>query len=139
MPKAAERQRKPALEKKSGRRHPVDLKAAIVAGLLQGVSPQQLALDHDVAERTIQDWAKHLGGINALRQGRLDDLLYQTMTENLETLAAQSRFFRERGWLEKQNAADCAVLYGVVSDKTVRVLAAIERAQAGRDLERVGD
>lgn len=103
-------------------------KAEAIAMLLAGETPIDIEAKLGIPDSTVYDWAKELGGIEALRTGRLDELLYNSVKETLETLAAQSRFARNEQWLEKQTANDLAILYGVLSDKSVRVLAAIERA-----------
>jgi hypothetical protein len=48
------------------------------------------------------------------------------LRENLATLRVQAKFFRREDWLVVQPAADLAVLYGVVTDKTVRLLEALQ-------------
>lgn len=123
--KTARRKKAVKTEKNWG----IDVRAEANGMLLLGESVTKVATDLGIPDRTVREWAQKLGGIDLLRQGRLDELLYKYVAENLETLAAQSRLFREREWLQKQNAADAAVLHGVMSDKSVRILAAIERAK----------
>ena len=45
---------------------------------------------------------------------------------SLHTLQEQARFFADAEWLRKQDAADVAVLHGVLTDKVVRLLEALE-------------
>lgn len=108
----------------------VETKAKACAMLLAGESVTTVCANLGVPERTVYDWANGLGGIDALRSGRLDDLLYSCLSENLTTLAAQSRFARDEQWLKKQKANAVAILFGVISDKTIHILSAIERAKA---------
>lgn len=102
--------------------------------LLLGSETSQVASALDVPERTVRDWAKRLGGIDALRQGRLDDLLYTYLSEALQTLAAQSIVFRDPEYLKGQDANSAAILHGVLADKAVRILAAREVARPAEEI-----
>src|SRR3990167_775774 len=117
-----------SLGSKNGGRHPEATKAKVVSALLAGSSQLECEALYGVPQQTVSGWAQELGGIDALRQGRVSDLVYKYLTENLTTLEVQSRHFRNTEWLAVQNASDLATLHGVCADKAVRILAAMERA-----------
>ena len=109
-----------------------DLKANVITALLLGESQHECERLYGVPQRTISHWAEELGGIDALRQGRLCDLIYKFLTTNYETLEIQSRAFRDPAWLKEQSAAEIGTLFGIVADKSSRILAAMERARDDR-------
>src|SRR5262249_14728366 len=55
-------------------------------------------------------------------------LLIEYLRTNLETLSLQSMMFRDPTWLAKQSAEGVAVLHGVLTDKTTRLLQALSAA-----------
>ncbi len=59
----------------------------------------------------------------------VEQLVAELLTANLETLTAQAIIFRDSAWLKSQPAGEVAVLYGVMADKTIRILEAAAAAQ----------
>ena len=109
-----------------------ETKAAVMAALLQGQSINQVAKDWDIPEGTIKYWkgkAKASVGNVDPQKKEIGDLLVSYLLTSLETLEAQVRMFKNEDWLRKQNAADVAVLHGVITDKAIRLLEAL--AQQG--------
>ena len=53
-------------------------------------------------------------------------LLLGYLRENLQTLQAQAVAFRDVEWLREQRAADAGVLHGIMLDKAVRLLEALD-------------
>ncbi|MCH8978463.1 MAG: transposase [Armatimonadetes bacterium] len=125
---------KKAKGKSHGNRWSDEVRADALSQLLQGIKPADVAKNTGVPDQTISDWAKKLGTIDALREGRIGDLVYEHLTESLETLAAISRHARQSKWLDGQDAPGLAIFYGVTSDKAVRLLAAIERARPADEI-----
>ncbi|MCH8978044.1 MAG: transposase [Armatimonadetes bacterium] len=120
--------------KSRGKRWSDEIKAEAMAQLLQGIRPSEVSEGTGVPDQTVRDWAKELGGIDALRQGRVDHLLYDYLTEGLLALTAISVQCRDSKWLKEQDAPGLAVVYGIISDKTTRILAAMERARPAEDI-----
>lgn len=108
--------------------HSQDVKARCMAALLAGQSTAHVAEEHGVPPRTVSTWATELGGMEALRSGALHNLLFTYTEENLTTLAAQAVHMRDKDWLMKQDAQQLGVCHGILSDKAIRILAAMERA-----------
>lgn len=107
--------------------HPPEVKAEVMAALLAGQGVTETAEQYNIPKSTVSRWKKKA----RQEAGRTDDvgaLLLEYLTENLTTLRAQARAFRDPEWLRAQDAADAAVLHGVLTDKAVRLLEALEGA-----------
>ena len=118
------------LKMPSGKPHSAEVKAAVMSALLTGQSVAEVAAAYEIPAATIKTWRRKLRSENILdepqKKDELGGLLIDYLRENLTTLAAQSRHARDADWLKKQSASELAVLHGVIADKTVRLLAALE-------------
>jgi hypothetical protein len=65
-----------------------------------------------------------MGRESQTQKKEIGDLLLAYLRSNLEALQAQAVMFSNEQWLAKQNAADVAVLHGVMTDKAIRLLEA---------------
>lgn len=116
-----------------GKAHPPELKAAVLAALLIGQSVDAVAEEYSLPADTVRNWsreAKTAAQLLATEKGGLDigERIAHYLDKSLETLAVQVEHFRDREWLGRQDAADAAVLHGVLVDKVVRILQAAEAA-----------
>ncbi len=109
-----------------------ETKAAVLAALLEGQGTSKVAADFKLPEGTVKAWrsrmqqgASPLRDVATEKKDAIGALLVDYLHTNLETLKIQSVFFRDLKWLEKQSAADVAVLHGVMTDKTIRLLEAL--------------
>ena len=59
----------------------------------------------------------------------LPELVAELLTTNVETLSTIAHFVRRPAYLDQQGAESLAVLYGVIADKTIRILEAHAAAQ----------
>jgi transposase len=115
--------------------HDDQTKAAVLAALLLGQSVSEVARTYKLPKKTVQDWNRQrsTAGLCELdepqKSADIGDLISTYLRELLTTLAHQALLFRDVGWLRKQNAADLAVLHGVMADKTFRILEAVESVQ----------
>lgn len=110
-----------------------ETKAAVLAALLAGQGVGEVAKEYKIPKQTVSRWQSELspdqlGQIGTKRAEVIEELLATYLRETLTTLIAQSRFFRNEKWLTTQPASDLAVLHGVQTDKAIRLLEAIERA-----------
>lgn len=81
-------------------------------------------LEGDVLERIDPD--------RSAKKARIASLVIEHMESNLETLKHLSTWVRTHDdWLHKQSAGDVAILIGVVSDKTYRLLEAMVTTEGG--------
>jgi transposase-like protein len=105
-----------------------NVKAAAMAALLTGQGVDKVAEEYQIPPSTLRGWkskAKAQGHVPPQKKEAVGDLLVSYLETNLRTLKAQSEFFSDREWLKEQNAQELAVLHGVITDKTVRLLEAL--------------
>jgi len=104
-----------------------ETKAAVLAALLAGQSINSVAKEYKIPKGTVSAW-KNRGVAKKATQKKVDDigaLLISYLQTNLKTLQKQAEFFSDEAWLRKQTASDAAVLHGVMTDKSVRLLEAL--------------
>ena len=107
-----------------------ETKAAVLAALLTGQSIGQVAREYNIPKGTISNWKNRSPGPKVGTQKKeIGDLLLNYLHANLDALTAQAETFKDPGWLRQQNAADVAVLHGVMTDKAIRLMEAFN-AQA---------
>ena len=108
-----------------------ETKAAVLAALLAGQSINSVAREYKIPPGTISNWKNRQGVPRNGIQKKADDigeLLISYLQTNLKTLQKQADFFGDESWLKKQTASDAAVLHGVMTDKSVRLLEAMSNA-----------
>jgi hypothetical protein len=71
---------------------------------------------------------EYLDLLEAAKTNEIAQLIEENLRETLASMIRITRITNNEAWLIAQRAPELATLYGVFSDKTVRVLAAIERA-----------
>lgn len=113
-----------------GLRHSDDTKAACMAALLSGQSVDQVAKEYNIPKQTISRWKNGdtLNGTDGTKKKEIGELIEGYLRENLTTLRAQAEFFRDEKWLSRQSADSAAVLHGVMTDKAIRILEALAKA-----------
>lgn len=104
-----------------------EVKAMVMAALLEGQSIPKVAEMYSVPRGTISGWKKVLKATIRTEatqkdETSLDSLLLGYVSENLVTLREQAKFFRNPEWLKHQEASELAVLHGVLTDKSIRLL-----------------
>ncbi len=112
-----------------GRKRPEAVKAAVMAALKLGHSPERAAAEFTIPIGTVKSWMAAAGLRAAVQPQKPDnqnlgDLLVEYAREILTTLRAQVEHARNPDWLQQQNARDLAILHGVLADKTLRLLEA---------------
>ena len=107
-----------------------DTKAAVLAALLAGQSVSKVAEEYHIPRTTIIGWRNVAGvsksAVSDAKKAEFGELIADYLREALLTLSVQAREFRDKAWLEKQPASEAAVLHGVLADKAIRILAALE-------------
>lgn len=119
----------------NGRHYRPETKAAVLAALLEGQSVHDIAAEYKVPVGTVKSWKSRelketVATIATETKADIGELLVQYMRESLKTLVAQLEVFRDAKWLRQQSAADVAVLHGVQTDKMMRLLEALNRAES---------
>lgn len=110
-------------------------KAAVMAALLAGQAMTAIAEEYDIPYGTVKSWKSRELNSGAMmsdpdKRMAVGELLLEYLQESLVTLTVQVRHFRNMDWLKEQDASDLAVLHGVQTDKVVRIIEALERAQS---------
>lgn len=106
--------------------HPPETRAAVLAAVASGQSVNSVAKQFGISRRTITSWRDQaqLPTVAQEKKQVIGEQLYGLLEDSIETLRVQVRFMRTEAWLEKQSAADLAILHGVLHDKTRHVVAA---------------
>ncbi len=127
------------------KKYPVATRAEAVARLLAGESPKAIARALSVPESTLRDWRDIARNLVAqwVEEDRarsdaapkqnhawLDDQIWGLVGDSIAALRAVAKKAQDDAWLTEQSASSLAVFFGVLSDKLVRVLAALEPYQA---------
>ena len=115
-------------------KYSAETKAAALASLLEGQAINKVAEDYNIPAGTVRSWkSREINGGKVVtvakkadqKKEQIGDLLLDYLSTALATLQTQAEFFGNEAWLAKQNAADVAVLHGVITDKAVRLLEAL--------------
>lgn len=119
-------------------RYSPETKAAVLAALLEGQGASKVAADFKLPEGTVKAWASRtrhgaseLRSVAPERRDEIGQLLIDYLHVNLTTLYAQAVVFSDPDWLKKQSASEAAVLHGVMTDKSIRLLEALGGPNAG--------
>ncbi len=110
-----------------GKKHDPATKAAVLAALLTGQGVNEVSKQYHIPKSVISGW-KSEHSSNSVRTKKEDidefsELLKNFLRESIKTLTVQVQFFRTE-WLKSQGAAELATLFGVTTDKVVRILEA---------------
>lgn len=116
-------------------KHSDETKAAVMSALLTGQTVTAVASEYSLDKSTVSRWRARLTdealqSVATKKGETLETLLIDYVTTNLRTLKAQSEVAGRPDYVQKQPASELAVLHGVLADKTVRILAALEPIEA---------
>jgi len=116
--------------------HDEQTKAAVMAALLTGQSVYAAAKDFKIPVGTVKRWSadakERLQPVRNQKEERIGDLIIDNVEAALETTREILNVVKNPKWLRKQEASQIAVLYGVIQDKTDRLL---DRLPASGDIE----
>ena len=110
-------------------------KAQVILDLAQGKAIKAIARDRHMPEATVRYWRQvnqAQPSIAPETKEELDGLVLDLATTAIATLKAVLLHAREPAWLQRQNANDLAIFFGVTVDKIATVLAAFERGMEAR-------
>ena len=110
-----------------------ETKAKAIALLLTGQSIDEVASVLRIPKGTVASWAsrtKHVASDAILENREQGEKLGGLIIDNLETYLSATKkmaetIFTDSEWLRKQEASQLAILFGVMADKTFRLLEAI--------------
>jgi hypothetical protein len=111
-------------------------RAAVLAALLAGQSVSSVARDYNVSRASVMDWRDKSGirpaPVAQQNRDKLAELVAGVLTANLHAVQVLAdRVASDQDWFARQDASEIAVLSGVLTDKAIRILEAIESAAAG--------
>ena len=124
--------------------YPDEVKAAAMAALLVGQSINAVAAEYKIPRGTVSSWASRAR--NAVypstvateeQQERIGGLILDNVEAMLEASKELVNVVKDKEWLKRQSASEIAVFFGVISDKTYRLLEALPDGgtDAGPDTE----
>lgn len=106
-----------------------EVKAAVMAALMDGQSLRQIERDHGVPKSTVERWGKEvellIGGVPTVpdtKKEQITGLLVDLLIAKLEGQIAMAKHTGDKEWLKKQDASAFAMLLGVSDDKLIRLL-----------------
>ena len=114
-----------------------ETKAAVMAAILTGLHPSQIAKEFNIPIGTVKAWKyrqESNGGVAIVtvqKKEAIGELISDYLTELLKTLRIQMKVFGNETWLKQQSAHEVAILHGVLADKGIRLLEAL--ADRGED------
>ncbi len=119
-----------------GKPHGDEVKAQVMAALLAGQGVNEVAEAFDVPKQTVSEWAQseQFGQVRTKKGERIANLTFGYLEAILDGLTKQVQIVSTPEYINKQSAADVAVLHGVMADKGFRLLSAVPtNARSGAD------
>lgn len=107
-----------------------EVKAAVMAALMEGQTIRKAADDHGVSKSTVATWSKEaesvvLASVQFVpdtKKERIKGLLIDLLIAKIESQIAINQHMHNKEWLMKQDASALAMLAGVSDDKLIRLL-----------------
>lgn len=111
-----------------------DTLAAIQGRLLSGEKPKEIAQELGVSPATISRakakiQPELLARMDEERSFAITDMVLQQLESGLEASITIANQVQDEDWRRQQDAAKLATLYGVITDKNIRLLEAQAAAQ----------
>lgn len=115
--------------------------AKIITCLVSGKTIEETSKELDISETWVirvraelpQEFITQFA---AAKTNEISELIEQGLRAQLLAMIKMVEVTNDEVWLKAQRAPELATFFGVINDKTVRVLAAIERANERAQLER---
>jgi transposase len=109
-----------------------EIKAKAIALLLDGNNAVFVSKETGVSQATIRKWSRETPEVGEATADRIRNLIVQNLETSMGATAAIAEHVKDKEWLMQQDAQQLAVLYGVMTDKSVRILEAMSTANAPR-------
>lgn len=107
-----------------GKRINDETRAAIMAALLAGQSVNKVADEYQVGLATVSRFKQQLEKLEQKKE--IPVLVMEVLHSQLETLKGITEAVRQPEYIKKQPASEVAVLYGVIADKSFKIISAME-------------
>jgi transposase-like protein len=115
------------------REYSPEVKAAVMASLMEGQSIRGVSRSTGIPKTTIQHWNDELRNmvgrgptVPSAKKEQIHELLVDLLIAKLESLIALSEHSGDKKWLQSQDASAVAMLLGVSDDKVMRMLEKFE-------------
>lgn len=112
-----------------------EIKAAVLAALLEGQSVSKVAKDYNIPSGTIKSWKNRQEQTDsatvatvATRKKEISDLIVTLLETHLQAAIDIANAI-DADYIREQSASEVAVLLGVINDKAFRMLEALGRAE----------
>lgn len=119
-----------------GKAHSDEVRAEAIAALLAGQGVTEVARKYKLPKATVSRLKNKIAPelleqVETEKTNSIATLIENHLSESLQAAAGLARKVRTNDeWLFRQNAADIGVLYGILTDKAIRILEAAESAIA---------
>lgn len=117
-------------------RYSEELRAAALADLVL-IGPGAAAAKYGIPRSTLTTWQQQFDIIYdpSIKKARIGALAATYLEANLQALTAQAYVASDPEYINRQSAADLAILHGVMADKSVRILEALDASSERAALE----
>jgi len=121
-----------------GKKHDDATRAAVMAALLAGQGVNEVAAAYQLDSGLVSRWkakipATQLQQVAVEKKERLVDLIENHLIASLKGAAKLADQTDNDKWRDSQTASDLAIFYGVLSDKSIRLLEIASRVFASTD------
>ena len=123
-----------------GQAYSNEVRAEVIAALLAGQGVSEVSRRYKIPKATVSRLknglaVEQLEQIETGKKEKLSALIENHLTESLKAATTLAQKVSNDDWFIKQNAADIGVLYGILTDKSIRILEAAESAASETDSE----
>lgn len=110
-----------------GKAHSPETKSAVIAALLAGQGVNEVAASYGLDSGLVSRWKSaipesQLQQVAVEKKERLVDLIESHLIASLKGAAKCAEQAHNDDWRNKQSAENLAVFYGVLSDKSIRLV-----------------
>ena len=121
-----------------GQKHSDQTRAHALAALLEGQGVSEVARRYKLPESTVRDIKKSISSqefaeVRAKKQDSLAELIERHLHASLKAATELASQASDANWRYKQDADKLGVLYGILTDKAVRILEAAEQAESAEE------
>lgn len=122
-------------DKVRGQKHTDETRSAALAALLEGQGVAEVARKYKLPKSTVMDIKKHIDSeefaqVRSKKQDSIAALIEGHLQASLTAATNIAKQTANADWLTKQDADKLGVFYGILTDKSVRILEAAEASTA---------
>lgn len=116
-----------------GKAHSDETRSAVMAALLAGQGVNEVAREYKIDPSIVSRWRKsipetQLQQVAIEKKEHIGDLVEKHLRASLIACERIAQITNDDVWLSKQSGDSLAVFYGVLSDKSLRLLEAAQNA-----------